>query len=431
MMIVQLLLALALLVGVHEAGHMIAAKFFGMRVEKFSIGFPPKIFGFTWGETEYSFGSIPLGGFVKISGMVDESFDTKDLAKEPEPWEFRAKPAWQRLIVMLGGISVNVVTGVIVFILLTFAYGNYYLPKEALKDGIYAHEMAQKIGLQTGDKIIAINGKDYRSFEDLMDSDFLLSDNSYYTVKRNGDVIDVPVPDSIIGKLQREPFISINSKYAVDSVMKGTAAEKTGLAKGDVIHKVAGESTVFFPDLQRALTENKNKEVELVIVSRKNDTIRKTATIPESGKLGFAVNMPFERAHESYTFAEAVPKGTNQAFSIVFDNIKAFGKIFSGKISASDSVSSPIGIATMFGEHWQTQRFWTLVGLLSMVLAFMNLLPIPALDGGHVVFLLYEMVSGRKPSDKVVEVLTKIGIALLIALMLFAFGNDIYKLMFK
>lgn len=426
----QLLLGLSILVGVHELGHMLTAKYFGMRVEKFSIGFPPKVVGFTKGETEYSIGAIPLGGFVKISGMIDESLDTSTLSHEPEPYEFRAKPAWQRLIVMMGGIIVNVVTGILIFIFLTYLYGEEYITtQEVNKRGIVAYPLAKKIGLQTGDKILKVNGKEFERFNEVVSPDVLLSDNSYYTVDRNGKTLNVDIPSDLVGELgkDKEGFISPIYPFKVGNVIKNSNADKAGLKKGDEILNVAGKSTNYFHELQETLITNKDKVVDMKI-RRGNNVIDLKAKVDETGKIGFQPDFLRFMSVENFTFGQSVSKGTVMAFEIIFLNIRGLGKIFSGKIKAQDSLSGPIGIAAQFGGTWEWERFWRMVGLLSMVLAFMNFLPIPALDGGHVMFLTYEIVSGRKPSDKFLEVSQKVGMVLLLSLMVFAFGNDIWKL---
>ena len=250
-MIAQLILGLSILVGLHEFGHLLAAKAFGMRVEQFSIGFPPKIFSFKYGETEYALSAIPLGGFVKISGMIDESLDTKNMDKEPEPYEFRAKPAWQRLIVMMGGIIVNVITGIIIFIFLQYGYGETYESKENItENGIYAYEPAKEIGLQTGDIIINVNGKEYEKVSDLTSSDVLLESDSYYTVLRNGEEKVIPIPNDMIERIsednQRVPFIQPLYEFEIDYVKPQENADMAGLMSGDKIIAVNGEEVKYF-----------------------------------------------------------------------------------------------------------------------------------------------------------------------------------------
>ncbi len=430
-MTVQLLLGLSILVGVHEWGHLAAAKAFGMRVEKYSIGFPPKIWGKKFGETEYSIGAIPLGGFVKISGMIDESLDTESLSEEPEPWEFRAKPAWQRLIVMLGGIIVNVITGIIVFIALTYSQGETYLSKEELnKHGIMAAELGEKIGFKTGDKIININGQDYEKFRDLISPDVLLGTNGYYTVLRDGQEIRIDIPNNFLDDFsegrEATPFIFARAAFEVGRIPEGSNAIQGGLQVGDQIRSIEGQPIRFFDELEGMLATYKNGTVNMV-VDREGQMVDLNLLVDEEGKLGFSPSSLLEYSRNEFSFGESVSRGTTRAFSVVWVNIKAFGKIFSGDISPRKSLSGPIGIAGLFGGDWDWVNFWNITGLLSMVLAFMNLLPIPALDGGHVMFLTWEMVTGRKPSDKFLENAQKVGMVLILGLMVFVIFNDISK----
>ncbi|MGB5979466.1 MAG: RIP metalloprotease RseP, partial [Cyclobacteriaceae bacterium] len=400
-MIAQLVLALVILIGLHEAGHMIAAKAFGMRVEKFYIGFPPKLFGFKKGETEYSLGAIPLGGFVKITGMIDESLDTEAMKKEPEPYEFRAKPAWQRLIVMLGGIIMNVILGVLVFIGITYYYGETDVPKEEVyKYGIEAEDLGQQLGFETGDKVLAVNGMDYESFSDLVNIEIFLEDKLTYTVLRDSDTLSVEVPADFLDQLsENKNFITFRWPFSVDEVAPGTPAAEIDLQKGDRIVEVNGEKTTLFDELQGALQKNAGSEVTLT-VNRSGEKLTMQSDVTNEGTLGFRPKNEGNVSRRSFTLGESIPKGTTMAFSQIGFQIKAFGKMFSGELDPRKSMSGPIRIAQSFGDQWIWSRFWGLVGLISMVLAFMNLLPIPALDGGHVAFLSYEIISGRRPSDK-------------------------------
>ena len=432
-MVGQLLLGLSILVGLHELGHLLTAKLFGMRVEKFSIGFPPKIAGFQWGETEYSIGAIPLGGFVKISGMVDESMDTAQLASEPQPWEFRAKPAWQRLIVMLGGIIVNVITGIIIFVTLVYFNGETYFSRDqVIENGIVAYEYGEAIGLKTGDKVLDVNGQPYQSIGELSSGSALLSENGYYTVDRQGEKIKVEIPKGFINSFNSEEafskFIAVRFPFEVGAVDPGTGAEKMGIAAGDQIIAVNGSPITYFDEMQAALQQVKNQSVSLV---RRRGAQVDTLNVPVSddARIGIAVKPLLEPVRREYGFMESLSRGTSRAFGAVIVNAKALGKMFTGEVSTKN-VSGPIGMAKIYGNQWDWVKFWSITGLISMILAFMNLLPIPALDGGHVVFLLYEMVSGRAPSDKFLEYAQKVGMVILLGLMVFAIGNDILKLIF-
>jgi regulator of sigma E protease len=431
-MVGQLILGLSILVGLHELGHLLAAKAFGMRVEQFSIGFPPKIWGKKFGETEYSFGMIPLGGFVKISGMIDESLDVTAMRAVPQPHEFRSKPAWQRLIVMMGGIIVNVILGVIIFIGFKYTQGDTYLSKQELnKYGIVAYELGESIGLKTGDRILDINGEDYERFRDLASPAVLLSSDGYFTVNRDGKRLTIPIPNDFVDDFAEEnnaqKFIFYRLIFDIGAVIEGSPADLGGLQVGDKIIALNGAEIEFYDQLQASMDTLAGTQITLLI-NRSNVQQTLTIGVNEEGKIGFQANRLNEISTVEYTFAESVPLGTELAFSIVWDNIKGFKKIFAGEVSASKSLSGPIGIAKIFGGTWDWQRFWRITGMLSMVLAFMNFLPIPALDGGHVVFLTWEIVTGKKPSDTFLENAQKVGMVLLLALMSYAILNDIIKL---
>lgn len=436
----QLLLSISILVAVHEMGHLLAAKYFGMRVEQFSIGFPPKIWSFKKGETEYAISAIPLGGYVKISGMIDESLDTEAMNKEPQPWEFRSKPAWQRLIVMLGGIIVNVVVGILIFIGLTFAYGDTFFLKDAVNNngGFQVGAIGESIGLKTGDKIVKINGQDFEYFQDLVKPETLLSDNAYYTVERDGKLIDIQLPGDFIQKFNRKEglknFLWFRFAPVVSEVEPGTIADKVGIKKGDVITSINGQPIVYHDQVSAAVKSSGDSIA--FTIARGGETIAfkevfdKTA---ERKSIGFYPSIPEELLKSAekrveYGFFESIPMGTERAFTTLVTQVRAFGKIFSGVLSPKESLSGPIGIMQAFGQTWDWERFWSLTGVLSLVLAFMNLLPIPALDGGHVMFLSYEIISRRKPSDKFLENAQKVGMVFLLSLMVLIFANDIIKL---
>ncbi|MBN3582750.1 RIP metalloprotease RseP [Algoriphagus aestuarii] len=430
-MVGQLVLGLSILVGLHELGHLLTAKMFGMRVEKFSIGFPPKIAGFQWGETEYSIGAIPLGGFVKISGMVDESMDTEQMAAEPQPWEFRSKPAWQRLIVMLGGIIVNVITGILIFWVMVYNNGEtYYSRDQVVENGIEALEIGESIGLKTGDKILDINGEPYVSINDLSSGSALLSENGYYTVDRNGEILKIEIPRGFINSFSKKEaldnFLQIRYPFQLSVIDKGGAAEKAGITTEDKILAVNGEEVEYFDQLQAALAKVKSENADVTLL-RNGDTTHTTVAVTDRGTIDIAVNTTLEPVRREYGIGKSFLKGSERAFTVVIVNAKALGKMFTGEVSTKN-VSSFVGMAKMYGSVWDWAKFWSLTGLISMLLAFMNLLPIPALDGGHVMFLLYEMISGRAPSDKFLENAQKVGMVILLALMVFAIGNDVLKL---
>ena len=358
--------------------------------------------------------------------MVDESMDTEQLKQEPKPWEFRSKPAWQRLIVMLGGIIVNVIVGILVFWMLVFKYGDSDFDNTKLY-GVKPGLIGEKIGLVEGDKIIAVNGNPANFYlKDLMTSEVLMGD-AVLKVERQGQLIDITLPSTMLNDVadhKKNEFVTpIFKMLPVDTVAEDTRAEKMGLKKGDSILAINGVKVERLDEFQNEVAKNRGKAITLDIF-RGADSLQLVAAADTSSIIGFD-NRPF--VMRTYSFAESFPIGVNKAFSIVTDNVKGFGKIFKGEVRADKALSGPVGIAKMFGNEVDWTRFWNLVGMLSMALAFMNLLPIPALDGGHVVFLLVEMIQGKPLSDKFLETAQMIGFFILIALMLFTFGNDIIK----
>lgn len=439
-MLAQLLLSLSFLVAVHEFGHLLAAKYFGMRVEQFSIGFPPKIWSFKKGETEYAVSAIPLGGYVKISGMIDESLDAEAMKQPPQPWEFRSKPAWQRLIVMLGGIFVNVIVGILIFIGITYAFGDTYIVKDVINEngGFQVGPIGESIGLKTGDKIVKINGHDYEYLEDLIRPEMLLGSNPYYTVDRDGQLLDIAIPGDFIQKFNRKEnagnFIFYRFPPVIASTVKGSTAAKMNLQQGDRILGINGAPIRYYDQISQYLHSHEMDSLHLK-VKRGEEVLTFQQYFKGENTLGVypdvkAAEAFYEKAKRTitYGFFESIPLGAERAFTTLSVQIKAFGKIISGALSPKESLSGPIGIMQAFGVEWDWERFWSLTGVLSLVLAFMNLLPIPALDGGHVMFLSYEIVSRRKPSDKFLETAQKVGMVFLLGLMVFIFANDIIKL---
>ena len=433
-MVAQILLSLSILVGVHEMGHLLAAKYFGMRVEQFSIGFPPKLFKFNYKNTEYALSAIPLGGYVKISGMMDESLDTKAMKAPPKEYEFRAKPAWQRLIVMLGGIFVNVIVGIIIFIGLTYFLGDVLISKDVINKngGIHASSLAQQIGLQTGDQIILINGEEFVDFMDVQNPKYFLEDGASYTILREGQQMNIPIPADFLENFNQKDVDFINFRFpaVIDSINDDSFADKYGLQKGDIIQEVEGTPIGYIDEFRSILAQREVDSVSMLIKRGGN-------IVPVNGRLALGATLGFFSSSDlldellikkDYGLGQSLSLGASRAFGVVFLQIKAFKKMFSGDLNVRKSLSGPIGIAQAYGGTWDWPRFWRMTGLLSMVLAFMNLLPIPALDGGHVMFLSAEIVSGRPPSDKFLEYAQRAGMLILLALIVFIFANDILKL---
>lgn len=436
-MIGQFVLALAILVTLHELGHYTAARIFGIKVEKFYLFFDAwgfKLFKFKKGDTEYGIGWLPLGGYVKIAGMIDESMDTEQMKKPAEPWEFRSKPAWQRLIVMLGGIIVNVILGLVIYIGCMWYYGETKMPVDKLKYGIYAENGAKDIGLKTGDKITGVNGEKIPYFEDARNMSIFLKDNNYYNVDRNGEKLEIPLPKDIINRLSNkkmgffdEAMISI-----VDSILPNSAAQKGGLKKGDQIISLNDTPVLYHQDLMMRTIHYANKKVEVKVLRNQNDTQLLTFTLDKDAKFGFGAGDVYEneRVHLNYGFGESVSLGTHKSVEAIKNNYYSIKGLVSGKIKATN-MSGTLRIATFYGGEWHWRRFWMLTGILSLGLAFMNLLPIPALDGGHVLFLLVEMIIRRPLSDKFMQVMQVVGFVIVLSLIVFTFGNDIYNLFIK
>jgi regulator of sigma E protease len=432
-MIVQFLLGLSIIVGLHELGHLLFAKLFGMRVESYSIGFPPKILQYKWGDTEYSLGAIPLGGAVKIAGMIDESLDTSTLTSTPQPWEFRAKPAWQRLVVMLGGIFFNVTSGIVIYAAIAFALGDTHLKKtEVNKHGIVPNAIGSSLGFREGDRIINIGGRNFEKFADVLKPYTLMATDSYYTVLREGQMVRIDIPTDLMERLagpkvQRD-FVTPRVPFIVGQVQQQSGAAQAGLQPGDQLVEVAGKPTVYLHQLKSVLEENSGQQV-LIRYVRTGITQETTAQVDVTGKLGFQPDILLAYEKESYSIGQAIAVGTAITFEVAKTNVMALRKMLTGQLSPAKSLSGPIGIAQVFGKSFDWIQFWSITGFLSLALAFTNLLPIPALDGGHTVWIVYEMVTGRRLSDKFLETSQKIGMGILLFLIGYAIVNDMSKLL--
>jgi len=437
-MVGQLILGLSILVILHELGHFLAARAFGIKVEKFYLFFDAwgiSLFKFNFKGVEYGIGWLPLGGYVKIAGMIDESMDTDQLAGPPQPWEFRSKPAWQRLIVMMGGVTVNIILGIFIFWVLTIKYGETYIPNSEIKYGIVPGSIGLRIGLEAGDKITAINGRPVVRFDELTSTEVLMG-NADLTVQRGDNLLHVKVPVNILNDLADltiDQFISRlpRTKFAIDSVVPNSNANKAGLKSGDSILSANGNKIVFFDQFKSILQKNENKTVDLSI-KRGNNLIQSTAQVDKDGALGFFAkyDIPKEKTL-TYGFLGSLPVGATKAWGTFTDDAKGLGKVIKGEVKANKAFGGPVKIATLFGSTIDWVHFWTLVGFLSMVLAFTNLLPIPALDGGHALFLIIEMIKGKPLSDKFLERAQIVGFVILITLMVFVFGNDIFRQVMK
>ncbi len=444
-MTTQLLLSLSILIVVHEGGHYFAARLFNIKVEKFYLFFDflfpmANVLNFSLlkikkGDTEYGIGWFPLGGYVKIAGMVDESMDKEQLKAPAEPWEFRSKPAWQRLIVMMGGIIVNVVVGVLIFIGLVYFMGDKFILNSYVNNhgGVQALELAEQLGIKTGDKIIKIGGKEFEYFDDIYNADMLLSQNASYTVLRGDQQIEIPIPANFIENFNKKKaqssFVMPRFPATIETISSASIASKVGLKKGDKFIELQGQSVQYNDELKAIMANLKSDSLQFK-VKRDQQVLAFKVPLNGDNTIGFtAVWIEKEGLKDiQYSLGQSIAIGPGRAFDVIWLQIKAFKRIFSGDISFKKSLSGPIGMAQMYGGVWDWERFWRMTGLLSMVLAFMNFLPIPALDGGYVMFLLYEMISGREPSEKFFENAIKVGMAILLLLMVFVFYNDIAKL---
>lgn len=428
----QLLLGLSILIILHELGHFLAARAFGIKVEKFYLFFDAwgfKLVHFKYKGCEYGIGWLPLGGYVKIAGMIDESMDTEQMASPPKPWEFRSKPAWQRLIVMLGGIAVNVVLAIFIFWMLAFKNGETHIPNDKLVNGIVPGKIGKEMGLMLGDRITGLNGKPVKYFDELISSKVLLG-NPELTIVRGSEIKYVRVPDNALAEVIDHgiaEFVQIRWPVSIAQVVAGSNAEKAGIKVGDIIFSANDKSVESSNELVSEIRTNKNSTVALGIL-RQSDTLKINVPVTTAGTIGIASvhkDLPAESIH--YGLVQSFPIGATRAWNSLSDNVKGLGKVASGHIKADRAFAGPIGIATLFGKTVIWSKFWSLVGLLSMALALMNLLPIPALDGGHAMFLLIEMVKGKPLSDKFMERAQMVGFVILITLMVFIYGNDIVK----
>lgn len=429
--IAQFLLSLSILIVLHEFGHFIFARIFKTRVEKFYLFFNPwfSLFKFKKGETEYGIGWLPLGGYVKISGMIDESMDKEQLKLPPQPYEFRSKKTWQRLLIMTGGVLVNFVLALIIFVFVLFVWGDEYLPNKNVKYGIACDKLALEAGLKNGDKILSIDNNEIQNFQRVV-PDIVLYGHKSLKVERDGKVIDIAISDSLISKvISTKGFIGVRIPFFVDSVLKDSVASIAGIKKGDQIIGINGKETKYFDEFKTEILELKNTNT-IVKVIRNSDTLNFPIKIPASAMLGVGAvsdHKFLDYIKVQYSFGEAVPAGIKKGFQTIKDYLAQFKLFFRPKTKAYESLGGFISIGNIFPSKWNWEAFWDLTGFLSLILAIMNILPIPALDGGHVTFLLYEIVTGRKPGDKFLEYAQIVGMVILFSLLIYANGNDIYR----
>ena len=434
----QLILSLSILVVLHEFGHYIPAKLFKTRVEKFYLFFDPwfSLFKRKIGDTEWGIGWLPLGGYVKIAGMVDESMDKNQLAQEPKPDEFRSKKAWQRLIIMIGGVTVNVIVGVLIYILIAWSYGEEQIKTTELKAGLEFHPYLQKYGMQSGDNILKIDGKPVNHINEINAGILLRDVRKLSVLKANGEVKQITLPEQVDYEFFQEgAFPAVALRTSIPQIAKiepGKNAEKAGLKAKDKIVSINGDTLVYYDDLRKNLYENKGKEVNASVL-RDGKIIDLTVQVDPVGKIGFVADVSTYNDEKSiktkyYSFSESISKGIQKGATTLGDYTAQMKFIFTKK--GASSIGGFASIGNMFPPTWNWEVFWMNTAFISIVLAFMNILPIPALDGGHVVFLLYEIVTGKEAPQKVLEYAQYAGFILLLGLLLYANGNDIYRFVF-
>ena len=433
---IQLLLSLSLLIVLHELGHFIPAKIFKTRVEKFYLFFDVKfsLFKKKIGETVYGIGWLPLGGYVKISGMIDESMDKEQMALPPQPWEFRSKPAWQRLIIMLGGVTVNILVGFIIYMGILYFYGRNITTNEDIPNGLAVEKVFQDYGFRNGDHILKVNGK---PFDDVLEINrhLFLRDVSTIEVKHeDGSIETIKVPEDIGKKMFQEdvlfPFMPRRTS-TIDTILADYPAKKAGFIQGDRIVSVNGQPIQYYDEFQKTVKPDMENTI---VVERGNQRDTLMVTPNEEGligvnSLGKDIIPLVGKTKVDYTLGESITGGVGYGVNTLRDYISQFKYVFTSK--GATQVGGFGAIGSMFPSTWNWQNFWSTTALISIILAFMNILPIPALDGGHVAFLLYEIVTGRKPGDKFMEYAQMVGFFILIALLLFANGNDIYRWLFQ
>lgn len=429
--VTQFLLSISILVVLHELGHFIPARIFKTRVEKFYLFFDPwfSLFKKKIGDTEYGIGWLPLGGYVKISGMVDESMDTEQLKQPPQPYEFRSKPAWQRLIIMIGGVTVNVLVAFFIYAMMLFAWGKEYIPNDNLTYGVFADSLMIESGIQHGDKIVMVGDHKPETLNEV-NQEVLFGDARTIKISRDGQEININLPKDIDQQMLATGAQSIfYERYpaVVDSVLSEGNAGKAGLIKNDMIHSINGKPSGSFHEVVTLLGAHKGETVELGVTRNSEQLILK-ADVDTLGRLGYFNKSPFdflETRKQEYNFFESFPAGVEEGIGILVSYVRSMKLVFS-----SEGVKQLGGfrtIAGLFDDSWNWPRFWNMTALLSIILAVMNILPIPALDGGHVMFLLYEIITGRVPNQKFMEYAQLVGIAILFTLLLYANGMDLFR----
>ena len=434
--ILQFILSFSILVIIHEMGHFVLAKLFKTRVEKFYLFFDPwfSLFKFKRGETEYGVGWLPLGGYVKISGMIDESLDSEQMKQPPQPWEFRSKKSWQRLLIMTGGVLFNFILALLIYVFVLFAWGETYLPTSNVKYGIVTDSVGYELGLRNGDKILSVDNQYIENFFQIT-SDILLNDRKTIQVDRDGKVVNIDITmDYIKRVLKREGQIEPRAPfgpYIITTFQKESPSKAAGVLVDDELVGLDDIKFKWFDEFQKYLAKNKNRPVKMNLI-RQNKPVDITVTPTVAGMLGISssyltMDKIFDLKTINYGFFQSIPAGIAKGFKSIGNYLKQFRLIFSRHTKAYESLGGFITIGSIFPAVWDGQSFWELTAFLSIILAVMNILPIPALDGGHVMFLLFEVITGRKPSDKFLEYAQIAGMIILLSLLVLANGNDIIR----
>jgi regulator of sigma E protease len=429
----QLLLSLSILVIFHELGHFAFAKIFKTRVEKFYLFFNPwfSLFKTKWGETEYGVGWLPLGGYVKISGMIDESMDREQMKQPPQPWEFRTKPGWQRLLIMIGGVTVNFILAFMIYTMILTIWGREYIPADGLKYGISVDSLGKDMGLRNGDQIISVGNIKVTEFNRII-PDLLLNSEKSIQVERDGKVLSIiikPEQEKQIIKYKKQ-LLSFRTPFVVGGFPKESPAKNAGLLLKDKIIGINDTSIQFFDEFVDILKSYKGQKVKIKVLRNSQEMVFEIQTTKE-GLIGVERQIDFENDIKiktlKYSFLGAIVASVPMGYQAISDQLKQLKLI----PKHADQLGGFIAIGGIFPATWDWEKFWYLTAMLSIMLAVLNLLPIPALDGGHVMFLLFEMITGRKPSEKFLEYAQIVGIVLLLGLLLYVNGNDVFKLIFK
>jgi regulator of sigma E protease len=433
--IAQLLVSLSILIVLHEMGHFVLARIFKVRVEKFYLFFDAgfSLFKKKFGDTEYGIGWLPLGGYVKISGMIDESMDREQMKQPPQAHEFRSKKAWQRLLIMLGGVMVNFLLALLIYILVFFRWGEEYVPVDRIEWGYEFEQPLLDLGFENGDKILALDGEEVERWSTIY-HDIVVNEPQLIKLEREGELMDLSVPEGQTSKLLKLEYgLLPRIPIVVDGLPEDGNMMKAGVEIGDRIIGVNGTPTEFYDEFAGITRQEQNTSFDLVVL-RGSDTLQLTASTDENGLFGFSRKWYsdfFETVVVKYSFFQSIPAGINRGFDITKSYLKQLKMLFKPETKAYEELGGFIKIGSIFPSTWDWERFWNMTAFLSIILAIMNILPIPALDGGHVMFLMFEMITGRKPGDKFLEYAQIVGMVLLLSLLLYANLNDIIGLFKK